>query len=511
VRGPLDVVLRIEGLNKRFPHVWANRDISLDVRRAEIHCLLGENGAGKTTLAECLYGTYRPDSGQVTFKGEPLSLSSPRDAIRAGIGMVHQHFVLAPALSVVENVIAGTPTRFIVDQRQEEKRLAKLCKDYGLDLDLRAAISHLSVGEQQWVEILKALYLGVDLLILDEPTAVLTPMETDRLFAIVERMKADGLSVIFITHRLDEVMRLSDRVTVLRRGQVMDTVETSQVDKAELARMMVGRDVVFLVEKEPLESGSPLLELRDIRVRGDRGQEALRGISFSVREREILGVAGVSGNGQRELFEVLVGVRMPSEGRVLLNGADITYRSPRYRMARGIATIPEDRIAEGLVADFTVEENLVLGFHRTRPYSKRLFWNGSAIESFAMESIRTFGIATPSPRQVTRVLSGGNLQKVILARELSRSPTCLIASQPTRGLDVGATEYVRGRLLEQRKRGAAIVLISEDLEEIFNLSDRIAVLSKGQIAGMLDANDASLETVGRLMAGMEGAAVQESS
>ncbi|MGH2555655.1 MAG: ABC transporter ATP-binding protein, partial [Actinomycetota bacterium] len=318
-------MLRIEGLNKRFPHVWANRDVSLDVHRAEIHCLLGENGAGKTTLAECLYGTYRPDSGQVTFMGEPLVLSSPRDAIRAGIGMVHQHFVLAPALSVVENVIAGTPTRFIVDKRQEEKRLAKLCKDYGLDLDLRAAISHLSVGEQQWVEILKALYLGVDLLILDEPTAVLTPMETDRLFAIVERMKADGLSVIFITHRLDEVMQLSDRVTVLRRGQVMDTVETSQVDKAELARMMVGRDVVFLVEKEPLESGSPLLEVRDLRVRGDRGQEALRGISFSVREREILGVAGVSGNGQRELFEVLVGVRMPSEGRVLLNGADITY------------------------------------------------------------------------------------------------------------------------------------------------------------------------------------------
>jgi ABC-type uncharacterized transport system ATPase subunit len=505
----MDVLLRVENLNKRFPQVWANRDISLEVRRGEIHCLLGENGAGKTTLSECLYGAYRPDSGTITFKGQELELSSPRDAIRVGIGMVHQHFALAPPLTVVENIIVGTPLRFVVDVRGAEDRVRGICADYGVALDLRAPVAQLSVGQRQWVEILKALYVGVDLLILDEPTAVLTPLGTEKLFAVLQKMKKEGLSVIFITHKLDEVMAVSDRVTVLRKGELVATVDTASVDKAELARMMVGRDVVFRVERGESHPGAPLLEVEDLWAKGDRGQEALRGVSFFVRAGEVLGLAGVSGNGQKELFEILVGMRRASGGGVTLEGSDVTNRSPRYLMDRGIAAVPEDRIEEGLVMDFRLEENIVLGLHRRRPYARWLFIDGSRIEEFANESIKSYAIATPSARHVTRLLSGGNLQKVVLARELSRNPACLLANQPTRGLDVGATEYVHKRLLEQRDRGAAILLVSEDLDEIFNLSDRIAVIFKGQIAGVMDADEASLQRVALLMAGGGTGTVRE--
>jgi len=499
----MDVLLRVENLNKRFPQVFANRDISLEIRKGEIHCLLGENGAGKTTLAECLYGAYRPDSGTITLKGKPLDLLSPRDAIAVGIGMVHQHFVLAPPLSVVENVIVGTPLSFLVDVRGAEGRLRELCGDYGLELPLKAPVAQLSVGQRQWVEILKALYVGVDLLILDEPTAVLTPMETEKLFAVLQKMKREGLAVIFITHKLDEVMALSDRVTVLRKGRLVATVDTADVDKAELARMMVGRDVVFRVEKAAFDPGPPLVEIHDLEAQGDSGQQALLGVSLSIRAGEIMGLAGVSGNGQKELFEVLVGMRRATDGSVYLEGKDVTNRSPRFLIERGVAAVPEDRIDEGLVMDFRVRENIVLGLHRNQPYARWLFTDRSKIEEFANESIKNYGIATPSANHVTRLLSGGNLQKVILARELSREPAFLIANQPTRGLDVGATEYVHNRLLEQRKRRAAILLISEDLDEIFNLSDRIGVMFKGRIAGMLDASEATLDRVGQLMAGVE--------
>ena len=505
----MDVLLRVEKLNKRFPQVWADRDVTFDVRRGEIHCLLGENGAGKTTLAECLYGTYRPDSGTIVLRDEVLDLGSPRDAIRAGIGMVHQHFVLAPPLSVLENIIVGTELPFLLDLRKAETRLRALCDDYGLHLDLRATIQHLSVGERQWVEILKALYVGVDLLILDEPTAVLTPMETDKLFAIIQRMKTEGLAVIFITHKLDEVTALSDRVTILRRGEVVATVDTTDVDKADLARMMVGREVVFRVEKEEVEPGPPVLEVEEVIALGDRDQEALRGASFQVRGGEILGLAGVSGNGQRELFDVLVGMRRATHGRVLLRGTDVTNRPPRFLLERGIGSVPEDRIEEGLVMDFRVHENLVLGLHRAAPYSRLKFLNEGRMALFAEEAVDSYSIATPSAKQVTRLLSGGNLQKVILARELSTDPVCLIANQPTRGLDVGATEYVHGRLLEQRLRGAGILLISDDLDEIFNLADRIAVILLGRMVGMLDAREATLEKVGLLMAGVDQATVQD--
>jgi general nucleoside transport system ATP-binding protein len=507
----MDELLRVENLNKRFPQVWANRDISLDVRRGEIHCLLGENGAGKSTFAECLYGAYRPDSGTIWLRGQELSLSSPRDAIRAGIGMVHQHFVLAPPMSVLENVIAGTPLGIVVNQRHAEDRLRGLCDAYDLDVDVHAAISELSVGQQQWVEILKALYVGVDLLILDEPTAVLTPIGTEKLFSIIDKMRQEGLSVIFITHRLEEVMAVSERVTVLRRGHVVATVDTASTSEAELARMMVGRDVVFQVERGTSEPGEPYLVIEDLRARGDRGDEALRGVSLSVRRGEILGLAGVSGNGQRELFDVIVGMRKPTTGKVLLGEQEVSGMSPRSIMDLGLTSIPEDRIAEGLVMDFRVDENMILGLHRTGRFSKWRLLDDSKMRRFTTDSIEAFKIAAYSPRQVTRILSGGNLQKVILARELSRDPSCLVANQPTRGLDVGATEYVHRQLVAQRERGAAVLLISEDLDEILDLCDRVAVMSKGRMVGVLDSGEATVERVGLMMVGVQGDRVPETA
>jgi simple sugar transport system ATP-binding protein len=497
----VDVMLEVDGLNKRFPNAWANRDVSLTVRRGEIHCLLGENGAGKSTLAECLYGAYRPDSGTIRFKGQPLSLASPREAMAVGIGMVHQHFALAPALSVLENVVVGTPSGFVLDRHGAQKKLEFLSQAYGVDLDVQARVSSLSVGQQQWVEILKALYVGLDLLILDEPTAVLSPIEAERLFAVLSRMKRDGLSVILITHKLDEVMKVSDRVTVLNRGRAVATVDTAAVSAADLARLMVGRDVALRVERAEVEPGAAVLEVEDLRFEGSNG--ASPPVSFTVREREILGVVGVAGNGQRELFEALVGVRPVRAGRVRLRGEDVTSRSVRDRIEAGVSSIPEDRISEGLLLDFGIDENLVLGLQREPAYSRwRRVLRRPAISRFADDAVRRFEIATTSARHHVRVLSGGNMQKVILARELSRDPACIIASQPTRGLDVGAAEYVRRRLLEERDRGAAVLLISEDLDEVMNLADRMVVMSKGAVVGHLDPRHATEEEVGLLMGGV---------
>lgn len=495
-------LLRIENVTKQFPQVLANDSISLTIQKGEIHCLLGENGAGKSTLAEMLYGVHQPDAGAIYYKGQPVKLSSPRDAIDLGIGMVHQHFVLVPPLSVVENIVVGTESVGpLLDLGQASRKLEALCAEYGVELDLQAKIWHLSVGQQQWVEILKALYVGVDLLILDEPTAVLTPQEADKLFAIIRKMRADGLSIIFITHKLKEVMAVSDRVSVLRKGQLVSTVNTTDMTREDLACMMVGREVVFQIEKDELTPGPVLLEISDLRAQDDRGHEALCGLSLEVREGEILGLAGVSGNGQRALFDVLTGARKATAGRVLLEGKDITNRSPRSIARRGVASVPEDRIHQGLIMDFGVDENLILGLQRESPFSKAGFLNRTAIGSFSRELIDSYEIMTPSATQVTKVLSGGNLQKVIMARELSQQPKCLIVNQPTRGLDVGATEYVRRRLLEQRDRGAAILLTSEDLDEIFNLATRIAVIFKGEIVGIFDAEEATIEEVGLLMAG----------
>jgi simple sugar transport system ATP-binding protein len=479
--------------------------ISFDVKAGEIHCLLGENGAGKSTLAECLYGIYKPDFGRIYLNGEQVTLASPAEAIRHGIGMVHQHFVLVPPLTVVENIIVGKESqRLLLDSARAERELKSLCQEYGVDLDLRAEVRQLSVGQQQWVEILKALYVGAELLILDEPTAVLTPQEAERLFAVLRQMTAEGLSIIFITHKLREVMDVSDRVTVLRKGKYVGTVNTEDVSREDLARMMVGRDVVLRVEKEEHPSGEPILEIRNLHAQGDRGgRETLQGVTLTLNQGEILGVAGVSGNGQKELFDILVGVKEAVVGQVLLDGQDISACTPLEIMDKGMSHIPEDRMAEGLVLDFTVAENLILGLHTKPPFLKGIFLDDQEIIEFASKCISDFDIATPSSDQTTRVLSGGNMQKVILARELAERPKCLIANQPVRGLDVAAIEFVHNSLLELRKNGVGILLFSEDLEEIFTLADRIAVIFQGRIMRVFDVEEASMRQVGLLMAGIE--------
>jgi general nucleoside transport system ATP-binding protein len=500
------ILLKASNLTKRFPRVLANDRVNLEIMKGEIHCLLGENGAGKSTLAECIYGYYQPDEGEIQFKGKKVEITSPHEAIKLGIGMVHQHFVLVSPFSVVENVALGLDTPGIMlDLDRVEKKLQTLCAEYEIEMDMRASISQLSVGEQQWVEILKALYEGVDLLILDEPTAVLTPQETERFFAILQKMTAGGMAIIFITHKLKEVMEISNRVTVLRKGQVVDTVDTKDMTQADLARMMVGREVVFRVEKEKIQTGEPILEVNDLWARNDRGQDALQGISFTLHRNEILGLAGVAGNGQKELIETLVGVRKATRGEVKIEGEVVTDASPRTIMAKGLAHIPDDRIREGLVTEFSVAQNLMLGQQRDVPFRKGLLLDNSQINMHARDCISSFEIATPAHDSKTRFLSGGNLQKVILARELGIHPKILLANQPTRGLDVGVIEYVWGKLLEKRKDGDGILLASEDLDEILNLADRVMVICQGRIMGVFDISDVKVEEIGLLMAGIEDA------
>ncbi|TDI57573.1 MAG: ABC transporter ATP-binding protein [Alphaproteobacteria bacterium] len=493
--------VRVENLTKRFRHVVANDAISFDIRHGEIHCLLGENGAGKSTLAECLYGFFRPDSGHIYFKGKRVDLTSPASAIRLGIGMVHQHFILVPTLSVLENIVVGTDSAgLFLNLRAAEARLKKLCENYGVDLDLRAKVWQLPVGQQQWVEILKTLYVDAELLILDEPTAVLTPQESQNLFRILRQMTGEGLSVVLITHKLNEVMQ-SDRVTVLRKGARVATVTTSDVTKEELTAMMVGREIDFELRKSKSSFGDPVLEIDGLRALNDKGLEALRGVSLTLHKGEILGIAGVAGNGQKELFEALVGVRPVTGGTLCLNGEDITGQAPSAILAHGIGHIPEDRFAEGLIPEFTIAENLVLGNQRTSDYSAWGFLKFGRIADFGRRSIEDFEIVAPSIDTVTNTLSGGNAQKVIVAREFAQSTTCILANQPSRGLDVGVIQYVHRMFLEKRAAGFGILLASEDLEELFTITDRIAVMFKGEILAILDTGDANIEDIGLLMAG----------
>ncbi len=496
------VILKIDRVSKRFPGVLANDAVSVDIEQGEIHCLLGENGAGKTTLADILYGVHHPDDGALYLKGEPLRMSSPKDAIGAGIGMVHQHFEFVPPMSVLENVIIGAHSKQWLDMGQARRRLQELFDTYDVRVDPDAEVGRLSVGEQQWIEIFKTLYFGLEILILDEPTAVLTPQGVEQLFGILRRMRENGLTVILITHKLNEVMEISDRVTVLRRGKVVDTVDTADVTRQDLARMMVGRDVVFTVENEGGTPGGLLLEVDEIHVESESGRGSLEGLSLTVREGEIVGVAGVSGNGQNALFDALVGVREPSSGEIRLGGGSIVGLSARKIASLGVASVPGDRIRQGLVMDFRVKENLILGRHRSKPYASWGLLRRRPVDGFAKQSIDEFEIMTPSAAHVTRTLSGGNLQKVIMARELSQAPKLLVVHQPTRGLDVGAAEYVRRRLIQERDKGAGVLLMSEDLDEIFNLSDRIAVIYEGRIMAETRPGDTDLEEIGLWMAGI---------
>ena len=500
-----DIFLNVSVLTKKFPLVLANDCISFDVRKGEIHCLLGENGAGKSTLAECLYGFYLPDSGEIIIHGHRVNINSPLDAINLGIGMVHQHFMLVDVLTVVENVMLGIHSRGVfLDYLEVESKLDELCKSYGVNLDLKAKIWQLSVGEQQWVEILKALYVGVDLLILDEPTASLTPQESERLFSVLQKMKGEGLSIIFITHKLKEVMSVSDRVTVLRKGKKVATVNTSEVTMEELATMMVGRDVLFRVEKENKLHGDPILEIKELYANNDMGRSAVNGINLTLYRGEILGLAGVSGNGLKELFEVLIGLRKATGGKIFLEGKDITRFNASGIKKVGIGNIPEDRFRMGVIPDFSVGENLILGQHHNPEYLNFWFLDSKKIRMDGEKSISEFDIMTPSIDHPTKFLSGGNVQKVILARELRLDPSVLLANQPTRGLDVGVIEFFHQRLIEKRKMGVGILLASEDLDELFALSDRIAVIFKGHVSGVFNIKDARRDSIGLLMAGIGG-------
>ena len=484
--------------------VVANDQVDFDIRENEIHCLLGENGAGKSTLAESLFGFYSPDSGDIFWKGKKVVIPSPSVAMDLGIGMVHQHFMLVETHSVLENILLGRDTPGpMLDEKEARARITELCEQYGVNMDPDTLIWQLSVGEQQWVEILKALYDGVELLILDEPTAVLTPQESERLFSILKKMSYEGLSIIFITHKLNEVVQVSDRVTVLRKGKKVKTVNTWEVTKKDLARMMVGRDVVFRVERDEIKSGNPALDIRGVKALNDLGVESVRGIDLTVHESEILGIAGVAGNGQKELFEVLVGMREAMEGEIYLNGDDITGKSPGYIRNLGLGHVPSDRIKEGLVMDFTIAENMILGREWKKPFRKGPQLNLEAINEYAQSALESYEIGAPSVDHRTGNLSGGNLQKVVLAREIESQPRVLIANQPTRGLDVGVIEYVHGQFLSLRNNRVGILLFSEDLDEILTLSDRIAIIFRGEIVGLFNADEVDLEKIGLLMAGVK--------
>ncbi len=494
--------ISMKGISKRFPGVVANNHIDFDVRRGEIHALLGENGAGKTTLMKILTGLYQPDEGQVRIDGRAVTIRSPRDAIDLGIGMVHQHFMLVESHSVAENIILGLDEpRFVLNLGQVEKQIAKLAEQYHLRVDPRARIWQLSVGEQQRVEILKALYRGARILVMDEPTAVLTPQEAGELFKTLRSMVSEGHTVVFISHKLGEVMSVADRITVLRRGQVVDTVAASETSREELARMMVGREVLFRLAKRGSRPGEVVLEIDGLTALNDKGLEALREVSLTVRHGEILGVAGVAGNGQRELAEAVVGIRSVTKGRIRVDGTDVTNKPPREAMERGVSYIPADRIGAGLVVNLSVAENLILKCYRKPPICHGFFLDAEAISAHAEELVRAYDVMTPGIQTRTRLLSGGNLQKLILAREISSRPALMVAVYPTRGLDVGATEAVRRLLLEERDAGGGILLISEDLDELLSMSDRIAVLYEGRVMGVRDSEEAGVEELGLMMAG----------
>jgi simple sugar transport system ATP-binding protein len=496
-------LLRMEDIVKTFPDTIANDGITIEVRSGEVHCLLGENGAGKTVLMSVLFGLYRPDSGRIIYKGESIQINSPKDAIKNRIGMVHQHFMLVPTLTVTQNVMLGqyAYTKILNNTDKVAERLREMSQQFGLDIDPCALISELSVGEQQRVEILKALYHGADLLILDEPTAVLTPQETTHLLGFLRQLVDNGLTIIFITHKLEEVMQVSDRVTVLRDGKVVATVDTVDTDPRELARFMVGRDVLMELTREATQPGPVVLSVKGLCVNDERGLPAVKGVSFDVREKEIVGIAGVSGNGQTELALALAGLTECTFDELALGGRPVMNVSPRKLFETGLVHIPEDRHKMGVVLPFTIAENIILEDYHCQPNSHHGFLNKRYISQHAVMLVAKFDIRASGINEELEHLSGGNQQKVVMARELDRKPRFLLVNQPTRGIDIGATEYIRQQILLQRDKNCAIILVSTDLEEIFMLSDRILVIYEGQIIGEVPADRKLIEQVGLWMAG----------
>ncbi len=504
-----EYAVEIRHVTKTFPLVTANDDVTLLVEKGEIHALVGENGAGKSTLMNILYGLLSPDSGSIAINGSEVSFSGPGEAIAQGIGMVHQHFMLIPPLTVAENVVLGQePSKAgFVDHKAANRTVQELSDRYGLMVDPAAKVETLSVGIEQRIEIIKVLYRGAEILILDEPTAVLAPQEVDEFFEILRALKKQGKTIIFITHKLREVMAISDRVTVMRRGKVAGSVATAETTSDDIATMMVGRQVLFRVERGEAQPGEVVLEVDGLKVVDQKGVSKLNGASLTVREGEILGVAGVEGNGQTELVEVITGLKKPQSGAVRLCGRDITGLSPRQVRESGSAHIPEDRHRRGLVLDFSVALNAILGIHYLKPFIKHMGWdvmNKGPIEETAKRLIKEFDVRPQDHENLAGNLSGGNQQKLIVAREMDQNPKLLIAAQPTRGIDVGSIEFIHQRLIQARDSGKAVLVVSADLEEVLNLADRIAVMYEGRIVGVLDPSEASEEKLGAMMTGGGG-------
>jgi general nucleoside transport system ATP-binding protein len=500
--------LELRGITKRFGPVVANDGIDFDLRPGEVHALLGENGAGKSTLMSILYGLYHPDEGEVLVNDEPVAVDSPSNAIELGIGMVHQHFMLVPVMTVTENIVLGGEPRRrggLLDVREGARRVRELSERYGLAVDPEAVIEDITVGSQQRVEILKTLYRDARILVLDEPTAVLTAQETAELFEVLRALRDDGVAIVFISHKLGEVLEIADRVTVLRRGKKIDTVSTAGATEQSLARLMVGRDVLLRVDKSKVEAGEPMLEVRDLHVRDDRELEAVRGLSLMVRGGEIVALAGVDGNGQHELVEAIAGLRDAQSGEIRVAGKEVCGRGVRATCDAGVAHIAEDRQLRGLVLDFSLAENLALREYRSPPLSRRGWLNTGHINSRARELLKEYDVRGGSDGTLASSLSGGNQQKVCIAREIASDPQLLIAHQPTRGLDVGAIEFVHRRLVAEREKGRGILLVSLESEEVRSLADRILVIYEGQIVGEFPP-EASEEELGFAMTGGKGRA-----
>ena len=502
----MEPILKMKNITKTFYGNYANHNVNFEVQKGEIHALVGENGAGKTTLMSILYGLYLADEGEIYLNGNKVDISEPSVAINHGIGMVFQHFMLVEPLTVSDNIILGKePKKFIfVDNKKAVERVKKISEEYGLKVDPNAKISEISVGMQQRVEIIKTLYRGAEILILDEPTAVLTPQEVEEFFGILKLLKAQGKTIIIITHKLKEVMEISDRVSVMRKGKLIGSVLTKDTNEHKLATMMVGREISLKVDKQEMQKGEAVLRIKDVYAPSKMGKniDGLKGITLDVHEGEVLGIAGVDGNGQTELLEVLTGLRKVSSGEITLRGEDITKLSPRKIKEKRIANIPEDRHQRGLVLKNTIAENLILGYHYKKPYNKRGFLNDKVINENAVRCIKEYDIRPANKDIKVRSMSGGNQQKVIIAREFELNPELLIASQPTRGVDIGAIEFIHKKIIEHRNKNKAVLLISADLQEVMSLSDRIAVIYEGKIVKVLDAKNATEEELGLLMAGI---------